>query len=250
MTSERLDIIIPVYNEGESFHRVLEALRCNVRAPFRVLLCYDHDGDTTLQAIQSYPQASEITIVPVKNPSRGPHAAVMAGLRYSDSPARLVYPGDDDYNAGIVDRMHRLAQQGFDIVAASRFMPGGSMKGCPWLKAFLVRSSAFVLHRVARLPTHDASNGFRLFSQRVVEQIPVQSSQGFTYSLELLVKCHRLGWRIGEVPAQWYQRKAGASRFRVLKWLPGYLRWFFYAFATTYLRRRHVEAHPDQTAGA
>jgi len=27
------------------------------------------------------------------------------------------------------------------------------------------------------------------------------------------------------------------SRFRVLKWLPAYLKWFRYAFATTYLRR-------------
>jgi glycosyltransferase involved in cell wall biosynthesis len=246
--SARLDIIIPVYNEGENIHRVLDALRCNVRTPFRVLLCYDHERDTTLQALKSYPNASQITVVPVRNPSRGPHAAVMAGLRYSDAPARLVYPGDDDYNAGIVDRMYQLAQQGCDIVAASRFMPGGCMKGCRWLKAFLVRSSAFALHHIARVPTHDASNGFRLFSQRVVEQIPVQSTQGFAYSLELLVKCRRLGWRIGEVPAQWHERKAGASRFKVLKWLPGYLRWFFYAFATTYLRRRGVEGWPAGAA--
>ena len=27
------------------------------------------------------------------------------------------------------------------------------------------------------------------------------------------------------------------SRFRVLKWMPAYLRWYFYAFATTFLRR-------------
>jgi dolichol-phosphate mannosyltransferase len=53
----------------------------------------------------------------------------------------------------------------------------------------------------------------------------------------LLVKAHRLGWRIGEVPARWFERQHGASRFRVLKWLPAYLRWFRYAFATTYLRR-------------
>jgi dolichol-phosphate mannosyltransferase len=51
------------------------------------------------------------------------------------------------------------------------------------------------------------------------------------------VKAHRLRWRIGEVPALWFERKHGTSRFRVLKWLPAYLRWYRYAFATTYLRR-------------
>jgi hypothetical protein len=71
----------------------------------------------------------------------------------------------------------------------------------------------------------------------VIEQVEIESREGFCYSIELLVKAHRLGWRVGEVPARWFERQHGASRFRVLKWLPAYLRWFGYAFATTYLRR-------------
>ena len=51
------------------------------------------------------------------------------------------------------------------------------------------------------------------------------------------MKAHRLGWTIGEVPVRWFERQHGASRFRVLKWLPAYLRWYCYAFATTLLRR-------------
>jgi hypothetical protein len=111
------------------------------------------------------------------------------------------------------------------------------MVGCPWLKALLVRSGNFTLCHLARLPTHDASNGFRLFSRRAIERIAIESDSGFCYSIELLVKCHRLGWPIGEVPARWMERKAGVSRFKVIGWLPAYLRWYVYAFATTYLRR-------------
>jgi dolichol-phosphate mannosyltransferase len=109
--------------------------------------------------------------------------------------------------------------------------------GCPLLKAALVRSANFTLRHFARLPTTDASNGFRLFSRRVIERIPVESDQGFCYSIELLVKAHRLGWKVAEVPVRWIERQDGASRFRVLRWLPAYLRWYAYAFATTYLRR-------------
>ena len=101
----------------------------------------------------------------------------------------------------------------------------------------LVRSAAFALHRIARVPTFDPTSGFRLFSRRVVERIAIESNEGFCYSIELLVKVHRLGWRVGEVPAAWFERKHGASRFKVLQWLPAYLRWFFYPFATTFLRR-------------
>ena len=111
------------------------------------------------------------------------------------------------------------------------------MVGCPWLKAVLVRTANLTLRHLARLPSTDASNGFRLFSRRVIERITVESDQGFCYSIELLAKAHRLGWRVGEVPVQWFERRHGESRFRVLRWLPAYLRWYGYVFATTWLRR-------------
>jgi glycosyltransferase involved in cell wall biosynthesis len=234
----QLDIVIPVYNEGRNITGVLRALAREVKTPARVLICYDFDGDDTLPAIRGNPDAHRgLPVEFVRNPGRGAHAAVMAGLAASTAPQVVVYPADDDFNAGIIDRMVALARQGCDVVCASRFMPGGSMAGCPWLKAALVRTAAFTLHRLARLPTHDPTSGFRLFSRRVVDGIAVESDRGFCYSIELLVKAHRLGWRIGEVPARWFERTHGTSRFRVLRWLPAYLRWYRYAFATTLLHR-------------
>ena len=226
-----LDILIPVYNEGANILSVLDSLKQHVRTPFRVMLCYDSDDDTTLAAVRNA-ATFPFGIVLVKNRGRGAHRAVVTGFEASSAAAVLVFPGDDDYNAARLDSMMEKFRAGCDIVAASRFMPGGSMEGCPWLKAALVRGSAFVLYHVARVPTHDPSNGFRLFSRRVIERIPIESTAGFTYSLELLAKCHRLGWKIGEVPVAWHERKSGTSRFRVLKWLPDYLVWFFYCFAT------------------
>ena len=74
------------------------------------------------------------------------------------------------------------------------------MVGCPMIKMLLLRAAAFTLRHVARVPTHDATNGFRLFSRRVLEEIEVESNLGFTFSLELLVKVHRLRWTVGCVP--------------------------------------------------
>jgi dolichol-phosphate mannosyltransferase len=234
----RLDIVIPVYNEGANILRTLAALARDVKTPMRVLICYDMPEDDTLTAIRGQPDSDRAFHVEfVRNRGRGAHAAVMTGFAVSTAPFVLMYPADDDYNAGTVDAMVAAAEAGSDIVCASRFMPGGCMVGCPWLKAALVRSANFTLHHFARLPTRDASNGFRLFSRRVIETIAVESELGFCYSIELLAKCHRLGWRISEVPVRWFERRHGASRFRVLRWLPAYLRWYFYAFGTTWLHR-------------
>lgn len=231
-----LDIVIPVYNEGANILGVLRSLQASVKSRVRVLICYDHEDDDTLVALGASAPAP-FDVVLVKNQGSGAHAAVLTGLAASTAPGVLVMPADDFDNAAILDQMVERLRRSADIVAPSRFMKGGRMVGCPWLKAVLVRVSAFVLYHVARLPTHDASNGFRLFSRRVVDRIPIESSLGFTYSIELLVKCHRLGWKIDEVPARWVERKQGTSRFRIARWLPGYLRWCLYAFATTFLFR-------------
>ena len=234
----RLDVVIPVYNEGANIAPTLRALANNVKTPLRVLICYDREDDNTLPAIAAIRGAlGGLVIENVRNTGRGAHGAVLSGFAASKAPYAVVLPADDDYNAGMLDAMVAKADSGCDIVCASRFMAGGGMHRCPWLKAVLVRAGNFTLYHIARLPTHDASNGFRLFSRRVMDQIAIESTRGFCYSIELLVKCHRLRWRVGEVPAQWYERTQGTSRFQVIKWLPDYLRWYAYAFATTYLRR-------------
>jgi len=233
----RLDIIIPVYNEGSIILATLTALRREVKTPARILICYDRPEDDTLSTIKAHPdQVEGLTIEFVQNRARGAHGAVMSGFAESRAPFVLVFPADDDFNAGLIDAMVAKGEQGNDIVCASRFIPGGCMEGCRWLKALLVRTAAFTLYYLARLPTRDATNGFRLFSRRVVDRIQVESDRGFVYSLELLVKCHRLGWPVADVPAKWFERKQGASRFQVLNWVPAYLRWYMYAFATTFLR--------------
>ena len=132
--------------------------------------------------------------------------------------------------------MYRKYKEGCDVVVASRFMEGGRMEGCPILKSILVRTASFTLYWFGNIPVQDASNGFRLFSRRLLDNVSIESSEGFTYSLELLVKCHRLGWKIGEVPASWFEREKGNSRFHVLQWIPYYLRWYFYGFITTWFR--------------
>jgi dolichol-phosphate mannosyltransferase len=233
----RLDIVIPVYNEGNIILATLAELQRLVRTPSRILICYDRPDDDTLSTIQADPErVAGLDIEFVQNHSRGAHAAVMSGFAASRAPFVLVFPADDDFNAGMIDAMVAQAEQGADVVCASRFIPGGSMVGCRWLKAALVRTAAFTLYYLARLPTRDATNGFRLFSRRVIEHIEIESTIGFCYSLELLVKCHRLGWPIVDVPAKWIERKQGASRFQVLNWVPAYMHWYLYAFATTFLR--------------
>tara|TARA_B100000287_G_scaffold434932_1_gene500999 strand:+ start:3005 stop:3754 length:750 start_codon:yes stop_codon:yes gene_type:complete len=230
-----LDIVIPVFNEGASIIEVIELLEQHVKTRFRILICYDFDEDDTLEAINTAPRNCVIEYI--KNTGAGPCDAVKSGFKASNSECVIVFPGDDTANQKIIDKMYQKFKDGSEVVVASRFIPGGSMIGCPIIKSILVRTASFSLYLLSSIPVRDASNGFRLFSRKVLDTINIQSTHGFTYSLEILVKCNRLKWRIDEVPAEWMERKEGKSNFKVFFWLKMYLRWYFYGLGTTWLRK-------------
>lgn len=236
MAHAELDIVMPVYNEGAGIVPVVRSLAEHVRTPYRLLICHDRDDDTTLETIRGM-GAEAGTVEFVRNRGTGVLGAIATGFERSTAAAVLMMPADDDANAPRLDGMVDLMRGGADIVCPSRFMGGGCMVGCPFVKATLVRITAWFMYHVVGVPTHDPTNGFRLFSRRVIDRIPIETEAGFAYSLELLVKAQRLGWRIEERPAEWFERKAGQSRFRILKWAPSYLRWVWYALATRFLGR-------------
>src|SRR3954471_22974750 len=129
MTPE-LDIIIPVYNEDENIIGVLKSLMAGMKTPFRVLICYDHDDDTTLVALKNNPLPG-LEIQLVKNRGKGALGAVLTGFEDSTAPAALVFPADDDYNAPRLDAIVQKFREGNEIVCGSRFMRGGCMVNCP-----------------------------------------------------------------------------------------------------------------------
>lgn len=232
----QLDIIIPVYNEGDNIISVLDALKRDVTSSHRILICYDFDEDNTLKAISTYPDKST-EIIFVKNPGRGPHSAIKAGLDLVTAPAVLTHMADDDYTTQHIDYMVDKSQEGFDIVTGSRFMKGGEMKGCVWYKKFLTWLASFSLYHFAQFPVQDATHGVRIFSRRVLNELLIESNVGFTYSFEMMVKVVRLGWKIHEFPVGWYERKTGESRFQVWKWMWPYLHWYFFAYKTVWLKK-------------
>ena len=238
-TNLDLDIIIPVYNEADNILKVLEQFKLHIKANYRILICYDFTEDNTLPVLKHYQDhiSKQNNLAPfnlklVQNQSKGPLAAIVSGFKQSSAPYVLVYPADDFINAKLIDPMLSMAKNGADLVCPSRFMPGGYMKNCPKLKSLLMQSGNFLLYHGAKIGTHDSSNGFRLFSRKVLDTINIESTKGFAYSIELLVKAHRLNYKIQEIPSQWVERTNGQSRFKVFGWFSCYGRWFLYAFAT------------------
>ena len=58
----------------------------------------------------------------------------------------------------------------------------------------------------------------------------IESRTGFEIGIELTAKATRLRRPVAEIPTIWLDRQLGESRFDVGRFLPSYLRWYFFAF--------------------
>ncbi len=230
-----ISLVVPVFNEAENIQAFLRDVEAHVAEPHETLLVYDFPEDSTLPAVAAMePPCSSVRLVH-NTLGRGVLNALKAGLAASRGDVVVVMMADCSDDARDVGAMAKLVRGGADVVAGSRYVRGGRQEGGPLVKRTLSRLAGMSLHYLAGLPVHDATNNFRAYSRRVVEEIPIESAAGFSVALELTLKAHWKGWRVAEVPTTWRDRTAGASRFRLWAWMPHYLRWYFKALRRAWL---------------
>ncbi len=219
--------MIPVYNDGANLLTLIKELKKHVKYKVTLYICYDKDDDDLFNYLDEIKKIN-IEFKLIKNISSGPCEAVKTGIYSGKSNCIIVYPADDFINVKLINQMLEKNNEGFDVVVCSRFMKGGSMKGCPIIKSIIVRFVSLSLFLLSSIPVRDASNGLRMFSRKLVRNVKIESKIGFAYSLELLVKAKKKNFKICEIPAQWEERTVGSSKFKILKWSRQYLKWYFY----------------------
>jgi glycosyltransferase involved in cell wall biosynthesis len=225
-----LSVVMPVFKEGEAVEPVLRGFTTRVTTPHEILVVYDFDEDPTVPVIERL-HAELPAVRGLRNDlGRGVLNAMKAGIAASSGAYVLVSMADGSDEPQVVDPMVTLARDGADVVAASRYMQGGRQVGGPPLKRLMSRTAGLTLHWFAGVPTHDPTNNFKLYSRRFLDTVTIESTAGFELALELTVKATLAGRRVAEVPTTWRDRTEGQSNFKLRKWLPHYLHWYWVAF--------------------
>lgn len=226
----RLTIVMPVYNEGKVIPETIKRVHEAVKTPFELLIVYDMDEDTTVPAVKKI-QAKYKSAKLVKNMyERGALNAIKTGFAKAQGDAVCVMMADLTDDPQTLNKMMELFDRGYDIVSGSRYMPGGKQVGGPFAKQLMSRIAGISLHYLTGISTYDPTNSFRLYSKKFLKKTKIESDGGFELGIELTVKAYFGGYYVGEVPTTWtYLSKE--SRFLLKKWLPKYLKWYFWAIA-------------------
>ena len=226
--------MVPVYNEADNIVQFLEAIKTKVGSRHETLLIYDFEEDTTLPPARKF--ASDYPSLRLVKNTRGRGAlnALKTGLEESRGDVAVVTMADLSDDVSQVDLMAGLVRGGAGLVAASRYMRGGSQIGGPRVKKALSRLAGVSLRFLTRIDTHDATNNFKAYSRILIDEVEIESNAGFELGLEMATKAQLGGYVIEEIPTIWRDRTAGESRFKVIKWMPGYLRWYFLCIVGTW----------------
>ncbi|MFZ0034127.1 MAG: glycosyltransferase family 2 protein [Sedimentisphaerales bacterium] len=227
-TYKSINVVIPVYNEGENIISTLSEMEQKVKTPYKVYIVYDFDEDNTLPVVKDYMQRVP-NIRLVKNKfGKGAANAIKSGFEAVEDGVVLVVMADLSDDLGKADEMFEKINEGYDVVCGSRYMKGGKQIGGPWFKKLLSRGAGVSLHYLIGVPTYDITNSFKMYTKRLLNDITIESDSGFELGMEIVLKAFIKGHKITEVPSVWRDRTAGGSRFRLWKWLPKYLTWYWF----------------------
>lgn len=232
-------VLLPAYNEADSLPRLLPKIETLPSRGFdvRVVVVDDGSRDDTPNILRNYQGPLPLHVV-THVINRGLGETERDGFEYLAANA-----GDDDFIVRldcddthepqyVVSIVEKLAE-GFDVVSASRFRPGGGQMGVNTYRATISLLANLFMGLVFRIPgLRDCSCGFRGYRASAVKRAVSTFGNnfiqlkglGFTSTLEVIVKLRLLGCRFAEVPFMLrYDQKVSSSKMIASVTSLGYL---------------------------
>ena len=215
-------LIIPCKDEGREFSNILKRFLDYLDETTLVLIVVDDIEDSSLEYLGEL--SSNIKVL-VNTYGPGPALAIKYGIDNSVGNSICVAMGDGSDDPKQVEELFLLIDRGLSVAVASRYTKNGKYIGHRSFKYFLSKYSGIILNILFRLGTNDPTNMFKAYSSNFLKNVKVESKNGFTLGLEMVVKAKLNNAPIGEMPTIWIDRTHGISKFNMKKYLPSYIYW-------------------------
>ncbi len=227
-----LNIIVPAYNEEQNISetiRTIQEIQNRVDIPHKLIVINDNSTDRTGDIVENLLKTSPNLVLVNRRGNHGLGRCLNRAYEEVEGGVIVAMMADLSDDVNDIPRMLEKIKEGYDLVSASRYIPGGSGEHIDRWKHFLSRMLGRVIQVLIGLPTNDATNAYKMYRSEVLDKIGILKSDNYTTGLELTVKTYLMGLKIAEIPTTWQDRNRGSSHFRILKVAPEYLKWFFWA---------------------
>ncbi len=204
-----LSIVVPAYNEEARLPASLQAIAEFVeQQPYPVeVIVVDNNSTDSTQAIAQELASEQPYIRVLFEKTQGKGAAVRTGMLAARGQYRFICDADLSMPIEEVQKFLPPQLSGYDIAIASREAPGAVRYNEPWYRHLMGRVFNTIVRLFAVPGFQDTQCGFKMFRDDVAESVfPLQTMNGWSFDVEVLYAAQRRGYRIVEVPINWYYK--------------------------------------------
>ncbi len=203
-------VTIPAYNEEKTIGQAVKEVRKSLdstkyKGKYKVVVVDDGSKDNTAEAAKKH---GAIVFSHPKNYGLAECFKTEIEKCLELNADVIVHiDADLQYQPEEISKLLKEIENGYDLVLGSRFK--GKIEYMPFVKRIGNMAFSKVVSQVSGIKISDAQTGFRAFTRKVAEQVPITSDH--TYTQEQIIRSVKQKFRIKEVPI-YFAKRDGKSR--------------------------------------
>lgn len=212
----RISLIIPVHNEVDIIEQVIRNYYSEVISKIsgsEFIIAEDGSNDGTKEVLQRVAKELPITVVS-SNERKGYARAVWDAFKLPKNNIIFFSDSDGQHSPGDFWKMITFIDD-FDIITGYKFARQDSRIRC-----FISSVMNFIIWVIFGIRLRDINCGFRVMRKEVVDSILEDRIISDFISTEFIIRVHKKGYRVAEIPIRHYSRPYGDSRWLSPKKLP------------------------------
>lgn len=226
-----ISIVIPAYNEKDSFRELYEKIRQTVTQHnyrYEIIIVDDGSTDDSARVLRDLRQRDNRIKVIAFRRNYGKSAALSVGFQQAKGDIIISMDADLQDDPAEIPKLINEINKGKDMVSGWK-----KKRYDPITKTIPSRFFNFVTSKLTGIPLHDFNCGLKAYKKEVLKEINVYGElHRFIPAL-----AHWQGYSIGEVVVQHHKRKYGKTKFGVGRFWKGFLDLLTMFFTTRYMQR-------------
>jgi len=206
----KLSIIIPVYNEEDTLRELIEGVEKVILNGIQkeIIIVDDKSCDSTKLIIEKELGKDIVKVYHSLNEGKG--TAIRTALKHVSGDMILIQDGDLEYNPEDYTKLIKpILEDNIDVVYGSRFKNGNTHLNLFYYLANRFLTALTNLCYGSMLT--DMETCYKLFRKEVLFSLNLES-KGFEFEPEVTAKILRRGYRIQEVPIDYYARSRSRGK--------------------------------------
>lgn len=208
-------VSLATYNERDNLAPLIAEIHSTLPAA-DVLVIDDNSPDGTGKLADELAANDPHLRVLHRTGKLGLGTAILAGMCYAmDQHYDFLVNMDADFShhprylPALMAGMDR-----HDVMIGSRYIPGGGVENWPLSRRIMSWGVGTVVRVLMRIPARDTSGAYRCYRVSKLRETALDKlwSRGYSFQQEVLYRCRKAGFRLGETPILFENRRAGVSK--------------------------------------